>query len=124
MRLLKLSLKLGLFSAIFLTNPHKKAGGEGRNRTDDAAFAEPCLTTWLPRRERAHTLNLFYRPRKFNHDSFCQAKFASLFPKFLWLENSGGRDDAGNEFGWCHIKTGIARAARRIGDANIFASAA
>ncbi len=24
-------------------------GGEGRNRTDDAAFAEPCLTTWLPR---------------------------------------------------------------------------
>ena len=24
-------------------------GGEGRNRTDDEAFAEPCLTTWLPR---------------------------------------------------------------------------
>ena len=24
--------------------------GVGRNRTDDEAFAEPCLTTWLPRR--------------------------------------------------------------------------
>ena len=32
MPLLKLSLKLGLFSAIFLQNPSKRAGGEGRNR--------------------------------------------------------------------------------------------
>jgi len=39
-RLLKLSLKLGIFSAIFLTNPHKKAGGEGRNRTR-VAFHKP-----------------------------------------------------------------------------------
>ena len=30
----------------------KWGGGEGRNRTDDAAFAEPCLTTWLPRHPR------------------------------------------------------------------------
>jgi hypothetical protein len=27
-----------------------KIGGEDRNRTGDRAFAEPCLTTWLPRR--------------------------------------------------------------------------
>lgn len=27
----------------------EKIGGVGRNRTDDEAFAEPCLTTWLPR---------------------------------------------------------------------------
>lgn len=26
-------------------------GGVSRNRTDDAAFAEPCLATWLPRRK-------------------------------------------------------------------------
>ena len=25
--------------------------GVGRNRTDGQAFAEPCLTTWLPRRK-------------------------------------------------------------------------
>ena len=25
------------------------SGREGRNRTADTAFAEPCLTTWLPR---------------------------------------------------------------------------
>ena len=25
------------------------SGREGRSRTDDTAFAEPCLTTWLPR---------------------------------------------------------------------------
>jgi hypothetical protein len=43
-RLLKLSLKLGLFSAIFLTNPNKRAGGEGRNRPDFPAVAvQICL---------------------------------------------------------------------------------
>jgi hypothetical protein len=40
MPLLKLSLKLGLFPAIFLANPLKKAGGEGRNRTRPA-FHKP-----------------------------------------------------------------------------------
>jgi hypothetical protein len=39
MPLLKLSLKLGPFPAIFLSNPHKKAGGEGRNRPDFPAVA-------------------------------------------------------------------------------------
>jgi hypothetical protein len=37
--LLKLSLKLGLFSLFFLTNPNKRAGGGGRNRPDFPAVA-------------------------------------------------------------------------------------
>jgi hypothetical protein len=42
--LLKLSLKLGLFSLFFLTNPNKRAGGEGRNRPDFPAVAlQICL---------------------------------------------------------------------------------
>jgi hypothetical protein len=47
MRLLKLSLKLGIFSAIFLTNPHKKAGGEGRNRTHTAYTSHSQLTVFI-----------------------------------------------------------------------------
>jgi hypothetical protein len=43
-RLLKVSLKLGLFSLFFLTNPNKRAGGEGRNRPDFPAVAlQICL---------------------------------------------------------------------------------
>ena len=34
----------------------------------DEAFAEPCLTTWLPRRERNDTIIFFLRPRKFNRN--------------------------------------------------------
>jgi hypothetical protein len=42
--LLKLSLKLGLFSLIFLANPSKRAGGGGRNRPDFPAVApQICL---------------------------------------------------------------------------------
>ena len=89
-------------------------GGGSRNRTDDEAFAEPCLTTWLPRRERAHKLNSFCHPRKFNRGSTCKPQLASLLPKLFRFENSNGRDDAGDEFRWRHIKTGIACAARRI----------
>jgi hypothetical protein len=44
--LLKLSLKLGLFFAIFLTNPNKRAGGEGRNRTR-LAFHKPLEINYL-----------------------------------------------------------------------------
>ena len=38
-------------------------GGEGRNRTDDAAFAEPCLTTWLPR-HRDDDVNFVSLPKQ------------------------------------------------------------
>jgi hypothetical protein len=42
--LLKLSLKPGQFSAIFLTNPNKMAGGGSRNRPDFPAVApQICL---------------------------------------------------------------------------------
>ena len=35
-----------------------KIGGEGRNRTGDRAFAEPCLTTWLPRLKGRETVSV------------------------------------------------------------------
>ena len=90
----------------------------------DEAFAEPCLTTWLPRRERAHTLDFFYASRKFQLRLFQSViggkpQFVPVFPQFGGLENSGRRDDAGNEFGGRHVETGVARAAGRVGHSNI-----
>ena len=38
-----------------------KNSGVGRNRTDDEAFAEPCLTTWLPRRNLKITLEMIIK---------------------------------------------------------------
>src|ERR1039457_1313149 len=35
----------------------------------DEAFAEPCLTSWLPRRERTCKINSFCHPCKFNRIS-------------------------------------------------------
>lgn len=54
-----------------------KAKGVDRNRTDDEAFAEPCLTTWLPRRKLKRRLE------------FIAADFASLF--FAIFENYEAR---------------------------------
>ena len=39
-------------------DPVIEDGGEGRNRTGDRAFAEPCLTTWLPRLEGRETVSV------------------------------------------------------------------
>src|ERR1700689_2075655 len=37
----------------------------------NAAFAEPCLTTWLPR----HFPRKAYRPSSFSQASFCRLRF-------------------------------------------------
>jgi|HubBroStandDraft_5_1064220.scaffolds.fasta_scaffold109836_2 hypothetical protein len=34
-----------------------KIGGAERNRTADEGFADPCLTTWLPRHPVLHAKN-------------------------------------------------------------------
>ena len=87
----------------------------------NAAFAEPCLTTWLPRRERADKLNFFCLPRKTNRCSIFESQLVSLFPKVFGLENSYRRDDAGDQFRRRHVKTRIACAARRIRHSNVSA---
>src|ERR1019366_4835201 len=86
----------------------------------DEAFAEPCLTTWLPRRERTLKLNSFCHPRKFNRRTIREPQLMPMLPQFLRLENSGGRDDAGDQFRRRHVKARIARAAGWIRHANIF----
>ena len=50
---------------------------------------------------------------------FKKSQFAPTAPQLRWFENSSGRDDAGDQFGGRHVKSRIARAAGRIGDAHI-----
>src|ERR1700722_19511975 len=83
----------------------------------NAAFAEPCLTTWLPR-HRDSEVNLFHARIKFSFAPEIsltdKSKFATPFPKLLRLENSQRCDDSGDQFRRSHVKTQIARAARWI----------
>jgi hypothetical protein len=37
-------------SMVWAVESELKFGGAERNRTADEGFADPCLTTWLPRR--------------------------------------------------------------------------
>jgi hypothetical protein len=75
----------------------------------DEAFAEPCLTTWLPRHQRMLKINFFRITSKFNRGSICRAQLAPVFPQLLRLENSHGRDDAGDELRRRHVEPRIAR---------------
>jgi len=43
-----------------------------------------------------------------------KTEFASPLPQFLRFDNPGRRDDAGDQFRRRHVKTRIARTARRI----------
>ena len=40
-----------------------------------------------------------------------KAEAVAVFPKVAGFEDAGGGDDAGDEFGWCDVETGIAGAA-------------
>src|SRR4051812_46931362 len=49
------------------------------------------------------------------------SKGLAFGPKVPGLENAGGSDDAGDEFGRGHVEPGIARAAPRIGHPDVLA---
>ena len=51
----------------------------------------------------------------------CESQLTTTLPQFLRFKNSYRRDDAGDQFRRRHVKTRIARTARRIRHANVFA---
>ena len=73
--------------------PYGIKKGVDRNRTDGEAFAEPCLTTWLPRRnkvciraEGADSCKFFFSfcLKSFNFDPKCpfRKRRSQLFCRF------------------------------------------
>ena len=44
-------------STLRSTKQRPEVGGAERNRTADEGFADPCLTTWLPRHPGLHATN-------------------------------------------------------------------
>src|SRR5579863_9255574 len=50
-----------------------------------------------------------------------ETQFVPLSPKLGGFEDARGRDDAGDQFGRGHIESGIERAARGVGHAQVFA---
>ena len=130
---------------------HTQFGMEARVGIEPThkAFAEPCLTTWLPRRYRGpkaksvcvpgkfllmleagnepalRVLKLWWSKKKWkpgkSRPSVWTAQLASLAPKFTRLINSRRCDDARNELGRSYVKARVQGAAARIRDADVSA---
>src|SRR5215469_1333647 len=80
------------------------------------AFAEPCLTTWLPRRP-LRKLNHFPHHAKILFLLIIFPLKSQLFPPrpyFARLENPCWRNNASDQFRRRHIESRIARPALRI----------
>src|SRR6266850_7678511 len=109
----------------------------------NAAFAEPCLTTWLPRprvdtqnKGAPSTCKLIFgridarpvfarqsmRMRRAAHarKSGGGAEFGAVFPEVRRVEDADGSDDSGNQIRRGDVEAGVARGARRIGDTDVF----
>src|SRR5581483_4936273 len=52
---------------------------------------------------------------------FGLAQSISLRPQFRRLKDAGGSDDAGDQFRWCDIESGVVRAAAHVGNPHILA---
>src|SRR5271167_4969539 len=55
--------------------------------------------------------------------SWFESQFVAVLPQLGWFEDAGRGDDASDQFGRGHVKTGIAGAAHRTGYAHILALA-
>ena len=79
--LLTVSLTVALPTFV-IPNVYKPIGLEARVGIEptDEAFAEPCLTTWLPRLQRTNKLNFFRTTSKFNRGSIRKSQLAPVWP--------------------------------------------
>ena len=83
------------------------------------AFAEPCLTTWLPRRQmlceaksvsvgRKSLVGTQEFPKSWNaFFGFLPFQLMPTAPEVAGFEDSGGGDDAGDEVGRGDVEAGI-----------------
>ena len=124
-----LALLLALACGRF-PNPCRTHGSDWRRGSESnrrmRLLQSPALPLGYPATRKGEA-NFVLRPKQVQvlprTASTGKTQPVSLRPKFLRLENPRRRDDAGDQFRRRHVKARIARAAARIGHANVSALA-